>query len=433
MKPRYLAAALTSAALALSLAACGSSGPSQAGSGPGKGITVWAITGGYDVVFKNSTAAYQKTTSQKADLQLFQSDAYKQKIRVSLGAGNPPEVFENWGGGGLNDLVKSGLVQDLTDTLAKDPELKNRFIPSLLDSATLDGKVYGLPMNGISPALVFYNKKIFTQYGLTPPTTFDQMLTDASALKSHGITPFALGGAQKWPELMFEEYLIDRVGGPDVVEHLISGKPGAWSDPAVLQANTLLKQLIDAKAFGTNFAATSYDTGQATALLYTGKAGMELMGAWEYASIKKAAPDFISGGDLGWIAFPQVSGGKGDPSSLEGNPANYFSVAAKSGNVDGGLTYLKDDVMSPTYIDDLINNGRTPPVPGIADKLAAGADGTWNSYVYNLALNSAHYTLSWDQALSPDSADSLLNTLADFFLGKYSPSQFSAAMTKAVG
>jgi raffinose/stachyose/melibiose transport system substrate-binding protein len=429
---RRQAVALVSAALTLVLAGCGSAGPSRAASGSGSGITVWAISGGYNVVFQNSTAAFQDATKQKADLQLFQSDAYKQKIRVSLGSGNPPEVFENWGGGGLRDLVKSGLVQDLTATF-NDPAVKSRFIPSLLDAATIDGKVYGLPMNGISPAVVFYNKKTFSRYGLAPPKTFDDLLALSKALRSHGVTPFALGGAQKWPQLMFEEYLIDRIGGQQAVDNLLTGKPGAWSDPSVLEANTDIRKLLDGGGFDKGFAATSYDTGGATALLYTGKAGMELMGAWEYASIKKAAPDFIAQANLGWFAFPEVTGGKGDPSSLQGNPANYYSVAAKSANVSGGVTYLKDDVMSPSYVDDLIKNGRTPPVPGLAGKLAAGSDGGWNSYVYNLAQNSAHYTLSWDQALAPDAADTLLTNLADLFLGKLTPQQFSAAMTKALG
>jgi raffinose/stachyose/melibiose transport system substrate-binding protein len=431
MKLRH-ATAVTCAALALSLAACGTAGPTRAGSGgSGKGITIWAITGGYNIVYQNSAGAFQKATGQQADLQLFQSDAYKQKIRVSLGAGNPPEVFENWGGGGLRDLVTSGLVQDLTGTLGSNPDLKNRFIPSLLEAATFDGRIYGLPMNGISPAVVFYNKKVFTRYGLTPPTTFDALLTLAGQLRSHGVTPFALGGAQKWPQLMFEEYLVDRIAGPDAVGAIVSGKPGAWSDPAVLQANTQLGKLLDAQAFGRNFAATSYDTGQASALLYTGKAGMELMGAWEYATIKKAAPDFVSGGNLGWFAFPQVTGGRGDPTSLEGTPANYFSVATRSANPAGGLAYLKGAVMSQSYVDDLITNGRTPPVPGIADKLAAAKDGDFTSYVYHLAGNAAHYTLSWDQALPPATADSLLTNLSDFFLGKLTPQQFSGAMTKA--
>jgi raffinose/stachyose/melibiose transport system substrate-binding protein len=430
MKVR-LVAALTGAALVVAVSGCGSAGPTRTGNGTTKGITIWAVTGSYNAVYQNSAAAFQKSTGQKAEVQLFQSDAYKQKIRVSLGADNPPEVFENWGGGGLADLVKSGLVQDLTGLLAGNPDVKNRFIPSLLEAATYNGKVYGLPMNGISPAVVFYNKKIFSRYGLNPPTTVDELLTVAAALRSHGITPFALGGAQKWPQLMFEEYLVDRIGGAAVVDAILTGKPGAWSDPAVIQANTQIKKLLDAHAFGRDFAATSYDTGQATALLYTGKAAMELMGAWEYAGIKKAAPDFVAGGSLGWSAFPQVTGGKGDPSSLEGNPANYYSVATRSANPTGGAAFLKDSVMTASYVDDLISNGRTPPVPGIEARLAATKDGAWTGYVYHLAATAAHYTLSWDQALPPAAADSLLTNLADLFLGKLSPEQFSAAMTRA--
>src|SRR5439155_6453399 len=138
--------------------------------------------------------------------------------------------------------------------------------------------------------VLFYNKKVFAQYNLAPPKTFDELLDTVRALKAKGVTPFALGGAQRWPQLMFEEYLVDRIGGDRVVDNIVHQAKGAWTDPAVLRANTLVKQLIDEGAFADGFSAVSYDTGQASALLYTGKAAMELMGSWEYASLQKAAP-----------------------------------------------------------------------------------------------------------------------------------------------
>lgn len=426
MKARRYGAGLAAAGLAVLLAACGTSGPSRTGrSGPGN-LTVWAITGGYNDVFQNSVGSYNSQNHTSSQLQLFESEAYKQKIRVSIGAGNPPDVFENWGGGSLKELIDRKLVYNLST----DATLKSRFLPSLLDSATFGGKLYGVPMNGISPAVFFYNKQVFARYHLSPPATWDGLLAIVSKLSSAGVTPLTLGGQEQWPELMYEEYLIDRIGGTGVVNKILAGDQGAWSDPSVIRANTLIRQLVGDGAFEKGFSSVSYSTGQATALLYTGKAAMELMGAWEFATIQKADPAFISDGDLGWFAFPTVSGGAGDPSDLQGNPANYFSIAANSKSISGSLKYLDDDVMSASYISNLIKDGRTPPVPGIGARLAAGPDGAWNSFVYNLAANAAHYTLSWDQALSSDEANSLLTNLSGFFLGQTSPQGLSAAMDK---
>lgn len=420
---RYLRGLLALATASV-LAACGTSGPSASGTGD---ITVWAITGGYNAVFQNSLQAYDTKHGKHSQLQLFQSDTYKQKIQVTLGSGNPPDVFENWGGSGLSSLAQQNLVVDLSTT----PGLKDRYLPSLLGSATFGGKLYGVPMNGISPGVIFYNKKIFAQNNLTPPKTFDDLLALVRTLKGKGVTPFALGGAQRWPQLMFEEYLIDRVGGDQVIDNILNRVPGAWSDPAVLRANQLITQLLGEGAFEDGFSSVSYDTGQSTALLYTGKAGMQLMGAWDYASIKKAAPDFVQNGDLGWFPFPTVAGGGGDPSNLEGNPANYYSVSAKSKSVPDALAFLQENVMTPTYINDMLSAGRTPPVPGIRDQLASRPDAPWNTFVYDLAQNAHHYALSWDQALPPGQADTMLTELSKLFLGQSTPQQFSAAMDKA--
>ncbi|WP_046733534.1 extracellular solute-binding protein [Streptomyces humi] len=86
-----------------------------------------------------------------------------------------------------------------------------------------------------------------------------------------------------------------------------------------------LQELARAGAFGDNASSVTYDQGAATALLYTGKAGMELMGTWEYANIVKAAPDFAKK-DLGYLAFPALSGGKGDAKDIVGNPSNFLSL-----------------------------------------------------------------------------------------------------------
>lgn len=65
------------------------------------------------------------------------------------------------------------------------------------------------------------------------PTTWDELLDDVAKLKDAGKTPIALAGGSKWPYLMWAAYLIDRIGGPDVMQNILDGKADAWSDPAV--------------------------------------------------------------------------------------------------------------------------------------------------------------------------------------------------------
>jgi ABC-type glycerol-3-phosphate transport system substrate-binding protein len=140
------------------------------------------------------------------------NDPYKQKIRVAIGANKAPDIFFNWGGGILKSYVDAGKVLDLTPYLKADPAWKNKFFGNVLNSAAYNGHYYGIPNVGMQPVVVFYNKKIFAANNLTPPKTWAELLNVVAKLKSTGVTPMVLGGQSKWPDLMWEEYLVDRLG-----------------------------------------------------------------------------------------------------------------------------------------------------------------------------------------------------------------------------
>ncbi len=424
-------------ALMLLAAACGSSGPKSPGAGGGGqqgGALLWSLTGGDATTYQTSVKQWNDShPSSRINLQLFQNDPYKQKLRVSIGAGTGPAVFINWGGGILKSYVDAGDVEDLTPELNKDPAWKKRFIPSVMESVTFDGKVYGIPANTVQPVVLFYNKKVFSEAGAQPPKTWDDLLALVNTFKAKGITPISLGGQSKWPNLMYEEYLVDRIGGPQVFKDIVAGKPNAWSHPAVLKANQMIQQLVDAGAFSKGFSSISYDTGQATALLYTGKAAMHLMGTWEFPSILSSQPNFIKEGSLGWSPFPTVPGGKGDPRDVAGNPANFYSIAAKASANDkkAGIDYLKNGVSSDAYADLLLKGGGVPAMTGLESKLSSAPNAEYLTFVYNLAKNAPSYQLSWDQAVSPAVADALLTNLDRLFLKQITPQQFSDNMNKA--
>ena len=48
------------------------------------------------------------------------------------------------------------------------------------------------------------------------------------------------------------------------------------------------------------------------------------------ASMKTDGGDFVTGGNLGYMNFPSVDGGKGDPKDTVGNPGQYLSISSKA-------------------------------------------------------------------------------------------------------
>jgi raffinose/stachyose/melibiose transport system substrate-binding protein len=389
---------------------------------------MWALND--QTILKQSVDAFNKDhPDDKITLRLFANDDYKQKLRVAFGAGQAPDLFFNWGGGALNDYVKAGKVAALSPSEVST----DRFTPSVMKSATFTGKVYGVPANGLAPVVLYYNKKVLADAGVQPPASYAQLTAAVTRLKAKGVVPVSLAANSKWPTLMWLEYLLDRTGGSKAFARISAGDASAWQDPAVTKANQYLQDLSTSGTFGDNASSLGYDQGAATALLYTGKAAMELMGTWEYTNITTADPGFVKSGGLGWTAFPALDGGAGDPADIVGNPSNFLSLNAATKDKAAALTYLKDYVMNSSQIDAYLASGSVPPVKGLEGKLAATppADRPWLTFVYDLVRNAPGFQLSWDQDLPSSQSDPLLTNVDQSFLRQIPPARFGQNMSKA--
>ncbi|MEJ2667516.1 MAG: extracellular solute-binding protein, partial [Deinococcales bacterium] len=334
-----------------------------------KTIDVWAIIqNSTDQTLPNMVKDFNAAHSDMhANLTQYQNDPYKQKLVVAMGANQGPDVFFGWGGGTLKEYVDAGKVYDLTSALNADPQWKSRYPASVLAGATFDGKIYAVPINNVQPVFFYYNKQLFDQYGVSVPTTWDELLAAVKTFNQNGVAPIALGGASKWPDLMWEEYLVDRLGGPEAFNAAAAGQSGAWSSQAFIQANTMIQDLVRAGGFQKGFESTTQDSNAPAALLYTGRAAMELMGSWEYGTVDNAAPDFVSAGNLGVFAFPAVQGGAGDPHDIAGNLANYYSITSFAKNTDVAVQFLKDEALSDSQVIAQLKVGQVPAAAGISD------------------------------------------------------------------
>ena len=95
--------------------------------------------------------------------------------------------------GGLTDLNTLGLGSN-----------KSKFSAAVWDAVTVNGHLDGLPQD-TGPMALFYNKKIFDQYGLAVPKTWAEYAADAKKL--HDANP--------------KEYITNDVGDPGFVTSMI--------------------------------------------------------------------------------------------------------------------------------------------------------------------------------------------------------------------
>ncbi|HCA84313.1 MAG TPA: sugar-binding protein [Streptomyces sp.] len=420
-------AAFTAAVLASSvLAACGSSGPDGAGGGGEGTIDVWVYQDASTKVQEKVVERFNKQSDVKAELVQVPGDTYLDKLRTSMGTPNAPDVFFNWGGGSIANFVEKDMVVDLGPEFAKDAELKKTFIQSILDAGKVDGKYYGVPMRGMQPVILFHNKDVFEKAGAEPPETWEDLLKLIDTFKKDGVTPFALAGADAWPELMWIEYLLDRIGGPEVFQRIQDGDKSGWGDPAVLETAETIKDLVDRGAFGKNFSSVNYTADGASTLFAKDRAAMHLMGSWEYANQKANQPEFAKSG-LGWSAFPAVPGGKGDPKNVVGNPTNYWSINTKAEERDAALEFVKFAAQD-AYAEDLVANGDVPTTTDAAERLKAHSAPEYASFQYEMVKAAPSFTLSWDQALPAQQATPMQTNIQKLFNGQLTPQQFVDAM-----
>lgn len=426
---RRTLAVAAATAVSLTLAACGSSpgGPSAGGT------TAWGLSGGSQAAFEGSFNRWNEANPDRTILvEWFANDAFKEKIRTAVGAGNAPTLIYSWTGGTLQDYVNSGDVVDMTQGVA---DLTARVIPSVAENGVIDGKVYAVPNTQTQPVVLYFNKELLDKAGVNAPTTWSELLTAVEALKGIGVAPFALAGQSVWPELMWIEYLTDRAGGPEVFQRILDGEANAWSDPAVLDAATKIQELVEAGAFGKNYGSVSADAGADVALVHTGRAAMLLQGSWVYPTFQNDAPDFVDSGKLGYSNFPALEDGTGDPAAIVGNPSNFWSVSADAAekSQQTAVDYLNASLFTDAHIDELLSIGTVPPVAGLEDKIAATDNADYLSFVYGIVRDAPSFELSWDQALPAAQAQALLNNLSQLFLKQITPQQFADNLNATLG
>src|SRR5699024_9056290 len=166
----------------------------------------------------------------------------------------------------------------------------------------------------------------------------------------------------------------------------------------------------------------------ASALLATGEAGFFLLGTWHLAQHQDDNPEFRENDELGYTSFPVVADGGGEPSAIVGNASSFFSVNDAASDKDEAVDFLMETLTSDEYVHGLIDAGSVPPVEGVEDQLEDTEHADFAIYTHALVSEASTFTQSWDQAISPEAAETMLTNLQLLFLGDVTPEEFADNM-----
>lgn len=128
--------------------------------------------------------------------QNFQADNIT-SMRVRLVKGDFPDLVTINGDYNYGSLAKSGVFYDFskTDLISKVQPPIAKILPTLGTGG--EGQVNGLPFANNGSGII-YNKDVFDKAGVTPPTTWAELISLCDELKGKGISPFTWGFKDQW-------------------------------------------------------------------------------------------------------------------------------------------------------------------------------------------------------------------------------------------
>lgn len=239
-------------------------------------VTHWWTSGGEAAAVAEFAKAAEANGIKWKDGAIAGGDNARQIILSRISGGDPMGATQLNTGRDAEDLVKAGLMTDLTP-IAEKEGWKDFIRPSkLLDSCTYDGKIFCVPVNIHSFQWMWVNRHVFEDNGLKVPTTWAEFVTEAPKLKEKGVTPLAVGG-EPWQINGMAGVFQIAIGGVDLYKKIQINKDAeAAASPEmtkVFQAIADARGLVD-----DGFVGRAWN--DATNMVITGKAGAQIMGDW---------------------------------------------------------------------------------------------------------------------------------------------------------
>jgi raffinose/stachyose/melibiose transport system substrate-binding protein len=273
-------------------------------------------------------------------LEMPNAEQADQILRTRLASNDAPDVYTLHAIANIPEFYQAGYLTDLSD----QPFVDDLF-EGVRTTVTYDGQVVALPLESLAWGYL-YNKDIFADLGLEPPTTIDEMEEVIAALNDADVSPFLLAFQESWiPQLMMALSLGGVVNSenPDFVADMNAGT-GSYADVAqVFDMIDLIMANGSGRPFEVGSAAGSADFAN-------GEAAMWVQGPWMAESILEANPDMNFG-----VAPLPVSN---DPSAAMINLATSTSLAVSPTSTEKALAlelvnYVLDPVDSPALFESL--------------------------------------------------------------------------------
>ena len=374
-------ALLLALAVAL-LPGCGALTPSEGGHSATGPLQVWIMEPGNPELrdfFTSATGEFEAAhPGDRVQVQFVPWASAHDQFVTAIGGGQMPDVAE----------MGSTWTPEFGDIGALEPaglgESGRFFVRSLVEGATVDGTVYGVPWYAGARALI-YRADVLDSLGLPVPTTWDELLTVGRTIRDRtGMAAFGVAGNAA-------HYVLPMVwqNGGEIAYR----KGGVWrsgmSSPEAIAAVQFYADLYRVERFAPA-GALSWNARDVRKAFEAGDLAMMIGGAWDLRPLLAAHPEMA--GKIGTALLPAGPSGTRD-SFAGGSHLVVFSGTKKTAT-------------ARRYLDFLLEPGRVAAfttkigfLPGARDALAAAtpADPLYRTFSVQLEDHSRTYppTREW--------------------------------------
>ncbi|MEM9640109.1 MAG: ABC transporter substrate-binding protein [Pseudomonadota bacterium] len=376
-------------------------------------VTHWWTSGGEAAAVAEFAKAFDESTPHTwVDGAIAGSGGTARPIIVSrILGGDPMHATQLNHGRQAEELVEAGLMLDLTEVAEAGgwSEIVNP--TSLLDSCTVDGKVYCVPVNIHSWQWIWLSHQAYADAGVAVPANWDEFVAAAPALEAAGKIPLAMG-QQPWQSNGAFGVLAVAIGGEALWNKINIDKDAeAAAGPemaAVWEAFATARSLSK----GSNVQ----DWNQATNMVITGAAGGQIMGDWAQGEFQIA--EKVAGEDYSCLPGLGVN-----EIISTGGDAFYFPKQDDP-EIEAAQKELAKLMISPQV--QVAFNLKKGSLPVRGDIDLAAANDCMKKGLEILANGSI--LLSGDQVLSADTQGQLEDLTVEFWSDpSYSPADAQSA------
>ena len=219
------AAATTEASAAASEGAVAAGCEAYAAYAPAEGTSVTIFTSilpPEQQLFEESWAEFESCTG--IDIVYEGSDQFEAQLPTRIAGGNAPDIAFIPQPGLLQKLVQAGGPVAAPEAVVANVD--QYWNPAWKSYGTVDGTFYAAPLGSNMKSFVWYSPKKFAEWGITVPTTWDEMFAAADAIAAAGVKPFCggieSGGATGWPSTDWLEQIVLRTQGGEVYDKWVS-------------------------------------------------------------------------------------------------------------------------------------------------------------------------------------------------------------------